>query len=165
MNEANGCGGFCLLSGGRRSDGGACCGVRPLLLRFHSFTIGLLSNSESFLLLPVRRCRGARRGTSCELHQTMTSLLRIYLLSGSLQEANRYPEGIHFFLFPRSEAEDSPCCSTAETDWLHRLRRRQAAVSAAKGAFSCAAAVVQALPRPSKAMSASTEFSQCRLVK
>lgn len=71
----------------------------PLLLRFHSFTIGLLSNSESFLLLPARRCRGARKGISCERHQTITSLLRIYLLSGSLQEANRYPEGIYLFLF------------------------------------------------------------------
>lgn len=71
----------------------------PLLVRFHSFTIGLLSHSESFLLLPARRCRGARRGISCELHQTITSLLRICLLSGSLQEASRYPEGIYLFHF------------------------------------------------------------------
>lgn len=134
------------------------------VLRFHSFTIGLLSNSESFLLLPSQSCQGARRGISCELHQTITSLLRIYLLSGSLQEANRYPEGIYLFLFPRSEAEDSPCYNTAETDWLHRLRRHQAAVSATKGAFSCAPAFVQALPCPLKSCPPPPSFPNAGLL-
>lgn len=63
------------------------------------------------------------------------------LLSGSLQEANRYLEGAYLFLFLRSEVGDLPYYNTVETNRSYRLRTHQAVVLAAKGAFPCAPAV------------------------